>query len=85
VRHYTGVEAEQSFVDENGSVFDCIPIEQQPALRATGGRAATPSDLPQGAAGAAPGAQQVVQLGPIAAINTATRCWRPRARFRCGV
>jgi hypothetical protein len=64
VRHYTGVEAEQSFVDENGSVFDCIPIEQQPALRATGGRAATPSDLPQGAAGAAPGAQQVVQLGP---------------------
>src|ERR1700687_3175125 len=58
VRHYTGVEAEHSFMDENGSVFDCIPIEQQPALRATGSRAATPSDAPQGAAGPAPGAQQ---------------------------
>jgi hypothetical protein len=64
VRHYTGVEAAHSFMDENGSVFDCIPIAQQPALRATGGRAATAPDTPQGAAGPAPGAQQVVQLRP---------------------
>ena len=43
VRHYTGVEAEQSFVDENGSVFDCIPIEQQPALgRQAAGRRRLP-------------------------------------------
>ena len=33
VEHYTGIEAQHSFVDENDSVFDCIPVEQQPALR----------------------------------------------------
>ena len=30
---YEGVEAQHSFVDESGSIFDCIPVEQQPALR----------------------------------------------------
>jgi hypothetical protein len=33
LRLYENVEVPHSFVDENGSVFDCIPIEQQPALR----------------------------------------------------
>ena len=30
---YEDVEAAHSFVDETGATFDCIPIEQQPALR----------------------------------------------------
>jgi hypothetical protein len=36
-----------SFVDENGSVFDCIPIEQQPALKQSGTAPAAPPDLPK--------------------------------------
>lgn len=46
-RHYQGVEAVHSFVDENGSVFDCIPIEQQPALKQSGAAPAAPQDLPK--------------------------------------
>ena len=46
-RHYQGVEAVHSFVDENGSVFDCIPIEQQPALKQSGAAPAAPRDLPK--------------------------------------
>ena len=46
-RHYQGVEAVHSFVDENGSVFDCIPIEQQPALKQSGVAPAAPQDLPK--------------------------------------
>jgi hypothetical protein len=64
VRHYQGVEAQHSFVDENDSVFDCIPIEQQPGLRGHRGRPAAAPDLPQGGAGPAPGAHQLVQLHP---------------------
>ncbi|HEX4750138.1 MAG TPA: neprosin family prolyl endopeptidase [Bryobacteraceae bacterium] len=41
---YTGVQPQHSFVDSNGSVFDCIPIEQQPALR--GATPAAPVDMP---------------------------------------
>ena len=50
VRHYAGVDAVQSFSDENGSVFDCIPVEQQPALRQAGAAPATPPDLPPASA-----------------------------------
>ena len=46
-RHYQGVEAVHSFVDENGSVFDCIPIEQQPALKQSGAAPAAPPGLPK--------------------------------------
>jgi hypothetical protein len=48
---YGGVTARHSFVDNAGQVFDCIPIEQQPALR--GAPVKEPPSLP-GAAGAAP-------------------------------
>ena len=41
---YKGVEATHSFEDDNGSIFDCIPIQQQPSLR--GAAAATPTSLP---------------------------------------
>lgn len=42
---YEGVEVRSSFEDDSGNVIDCIPIEQQPALR---GRklAEAPPDLP---------------------------------------
>src|ERR1035437_2379726 len=30
---YSGVTEVHSFEDENGSVFDCIPVNQQPALK----------------------------------------------------
>ena len=45
-RHYERVQAEHSFMDQNGSIFDCVPIEQQPARR--GARDALPRalDLP---------------------------------------
>ena len=33
IGHYGGLESQHSFVDANGSVFDCFPIEQQPALK----------------------------------------------------
>jgi Neprosin len=73
VRHYQGIEAVHSFVDENGSVFDCVPIEQQPALK-QGAAPATPPDLPtsdaepraaQGLAEASGrAAEHIMQLAP---------------------
>jgi neprosin-like protein len=46
-QQYDGVEAVHSFMDENGSVFDCIPIDQQPALREkTAAGVAKPITLP---------------------------------------
>lgn len=46
VRLYDGVDAAHSFVDETGAVFDCIPVEQQPALRGSSERVAKAPDLP---------------------------------------
>jgi len=43
---YSGMQVDHSFADEAGQVFDCVPIEQQPALKATGGRPATPPSIP---------------------------------------
>jgi Neprosin len=43
---YEGVEAPHSFMDETGGVFDCIPIDQQPALRGSKEPAPTAPDLP---------------------------------------
>jgi Neprosin len=52
IKLYGGVTARHSFIDSAGQVFDCIPIEQQPALRLRGESLKTPPSLP-GAAGAA--------------------------------
>jgi hypothetical protein len=30
---YAGITADHSFVDDAGQIFDCVPFEQQPALR----------------------------------------------------
>lgn len=43
-RLYSGVTEVHSFEDENGSVFDCIPVNQQPALK--GAAPAQPPNLP---------------------------------------
>ena len=50
---YEGVQSSHAFEDDNGSVFDCIPIRQQPSLR--GKEPAKPTSLPpmQGLASAA--------------------------------
>ena len=46
LRLYEGVEVVNSFVDENGSVFDCVPVEQQPSLRGAAGAVPSAPDLP---------------------------------------
>jgi len=44
IDRYEGVEVVHSFVDENGQVFDCIPVEHQPSLKGTSaGPAAAPN------------------------------------------
>ena len=43
---YDKTEAVQSFMDEGGGIFDCIPIEQQPALRGSPGPIPKAPDLP---------------------------------------
>jgi hypothetical protein len=43
---YQGVEAQHSFMDESGGIFDCIPIEQQPSLRGSVEEVPTAPDLP---------------------------------------
>lgn len=42
---YRNVEAPHSFMDE-GAIFDCIPTEQQPALRGSKGPVPKPPDAP---------------------------------------
>jgi hypothetical protein len=44
--HYSGITVPHSFMDEDGQIWDCVPIDQQPALKGTGQRAATPPDMP---------------------------------------
>src|ERR1043166_5560312 len=57
VRHYQGVQAEHSFKDENGSIFDCVPIAQQPAMRQKGEGPAKAPGPPPAAEPAQAGAQ----------------------------
>jgi hypothetical protein len=68
VRYYRGIEPVHSFVDANGSVFDCIPVEQQFSLRGKGGRIPKAPNLAGRAKGprreSPPFARQIVQLGP---------------------
>jgi Neprosin len=42
---YTGVEVVHSFEDPGGNVFDCVPVEQQPALREHSGELPAAPDL----------------------------------------
>jgi hypothetical protein len=51
---YEQVDVHHSFEDANGSIFDCIPIEQQPSLRGTTGSVPKAPDLPRPERGTAP-------------------------------
>ncbi|MEA2879656.1 MAG: hypothetical protein QOF14_4852 [Hyphomicrobiales bacterium] len=72
VAHYQGIEAVHSFVDDNGSVFDCVPVEKQPALRNKGAPPKAPdapaASEPPHAQAATPGGERptyhVGQLHP---------------------
>ena len=44
---YDKAEAHNSFMDESGAIFDCIPIEQQPALKGFTGAVPKAPNLPQ--------------------------------------
>lgn len=44
--YYAGVEPVYSFIDANGAIFDCIPVEQQVSLRGKGGRVPEAPELP---------------------------------------
>src|SRR5215472_13113444 len=44
---YNGIQVPHSFVDENGSIFDCVPIEQQPSLRGSRGAVPAAPDMPR--------------------------------------
>ncbi len=44
--HYSGMAVPHSFMDEDGQIWDCVPLDQQPALKGTGIKAATPPDMP---------------------------------------
>jgi hypothetical protein len=46
VNYYAGMNSERGFTDDNGSVFDCVPIEQQPSLQGQSLPSVTPPDLP---------------------------------------
>lgn len=43
---YEGATAAHSFVDENGSIFDCVPIAQQPSLKGVSGALPKAPDAP---------------------------------------
>src|ERR1022692_3764158 len=46
VNMYAGVTSAHSFMDDNGQIFDCIPVREQPSLKGTGAEAVAPPDLP---------------------------------------
>ncbi|MGA2043406.1 MAG: neprosin family prolyl endopeptidase [Roseiarcus sp.] len=45
LNYYDGMEIEQSFADDAGQVFDCVPIHQQPSIKGTNKTLATAPDL----------------------------------------
>lgn len=72
---YQGVDVPHSFQDESGQVFDCIPVEQQPAARAgESPMIATPPDLPEGTHPAAPEAPISANAVGTDAFGNARAC-----------
>jgi Neprosin/Neprosin activation peptide len=57
-----GIDVEHSFVDGNGQIFDCVPVQQQPSLKNTPSASiAQPTDLPSFEA---PGAGERPKIKP---------------------
>jgi Neprosin len=46
IKRYEDVTVTHSFADENGQIFDCIPVRQQPSLKGTDTTVAEAPDLP---------------------------------------
>src|SRR5437016_4260268 len=44
-RYYDGIEVLHSFEDSSGQIFDCVPFEQQPAVRNSKSPVPKPPDL----------------------------------------
>jgi hypothetical protein len=65
LKHYEGVTVQHSFVDANGSIFDCVPVEQQPGLRGKETTVPKAPDLPQPAEPHAAGAKDERQASHI--------------------
>ncbi|MGW1075655.1 neprosin family prolyl endopeptidase [Streptomyces sp. NPDC002537] len=58
---YAGIEhVPHSFVDDNGQVFDCVPVGSQPALKGSTGEPPAPPDAPPG-----PGTRGASQSMPL--------------------
>jgi hypothetical protein len=77
--YYSGVESVHSFMDANGSVFDCIPVGKQFSLRGKHGPIPKAPSLPKrikGAISASP-ATQIVQLHPRLADQFGNRMLAP--------
>ena len=72
---YDGVSATHSFADENGQVFDCVPIEQQPSLKG-GEKMAEAPDQP-GAAEPSGELQAQSQLSPERKDKFGNAMWCP--------
>jgi hypothetical protein len=65
IKLYGGLTVKHSFVDGSGQVFDCIPIDQQPALKLRGETLKTPPSLPQPVGAApSPSGARFAPLGP---------------------
>src|SRR4051794_28044344 len=65
LRHYEGVEAAHSFMDENGSIFDCVPVELQPSLRALGEALAKPPEPPAARGGSRSDDRRTERVAPL--------------------
>lgn len=79
--YYDGVQAVHSFMDANGSVFDCIPVESQFSLRGHHGAIAEASDLPLPAEPARRSGlpdRHIVQLHPRLIDRLGNRMAAPR-------
>jgi len=46
IEHYKGIEVLHSFVDYGDSIFDCIPVEQQPSIKKSGQKVLDAPDFP---------------------------------------
>ena len=67
---YDKVEAPHSFMDETGAIFDCVPVEQQLALKGTTERVPTAPDLPKMETGGGDERKDALFPAPLGANKT---------------
>ncbi len=64
VKMHSGLRPVHSFIDGNGAVFDCIPVESQVSLRGARGRIVRPPGRPRPSIGQPTIGHSLVQLHP---------------------